>query len=40
VQADVEYDFVYVDEASFEKFRPNSFLQVLSGFKEYKEDQV
>ena len=37
VQADVEYDFVYVDEESFEKFRPTSFRQLLDGFKEYKE---
>jgi len=33
----VEYDFVYVDEESFEKFRPTSFRQLLDGFKEYKE---
>ena len=37
VQADVEYDFVYVDEESFEKFKPVSFRQLVDGFREYKE---
>ena len=36
VQTDVEYDFVYVDEESFESFKPSSFRQLLEGFKEYK----
>ena len=36
VQKDVAYDFVYVDEESFEKFKPTSFQQLLEGFKEYK----
>jgi len=36
VQADVAYDFVYVDEESFEKYKPTSFRQLLEGFKEYK----
>jgi type III restriction enzyme len=35
-QKDVEYDFVYVDEESFEKFNPTSFRHLLEGFKEYK----
>ena len=37
VQSDVAYDFVYVDEGSFEKYKPTSFRQLLAGFKEYKE---
>ena len=37
VQKDVAYDFVYVDEESFEKYKPASFRQLLDGFKEYKE---
>jgi len=37
VQADVEWDFVYVDEDSFEKFKAASFRQLFEGFKEYKE---
>jgi type III restriction enzyme len=36
VQTDVEYDFVYVGEESFDKFNPTSFRQLLEGFKEYK----
>ena len=36
VQTDVEYDFVYVDEESFEKYKPTSFRQLLDGFREYK----
>jgi len=36
VQKDVEYDFVYVDEGNFEKYKPTSFRQLLEGFKEYK----
>ena len=36
VQTDVEYDFVYVDQESFEKFKPTSFKQLLEGFREYK----
>jgi len=37
VQTVVDYDFVYVDEESFEKYKPTSFRQLLEGFKEYKE---
>ena len=36
VQSDVTYDFVYVDEESFEKYKPNSFKQLMDGFREYK----
>ena len=37
VQADVNYGFVYVDEESFEKYKPTSFRQLIDGFREYKE---
>jgi len=37
VQEDVEYDFVYVDQESFEKYKPTSFRQLVDGFREYKE---
>jgi len=36
VQADVVYDFVYVDQGSFEKYKPTSFRQLVDSFKEYK----
>ena len=35
-QADAEYDFAYVDEESFEKYKPASFKQLIAGFREYK----
>ncbi len=37
VQADVVYDFVYVDQESFERYKPASFRQLVDGFREYKE---
>jgi type III restriction enzyme len=37
VQAAVQYDFVYVDQENFEKFKPTSFQQLIDGFREYKE---
>jgi len=36
VQADVGYDFVYVDEESFEKYKPKTFRELRDGFTEYK----
>ena len=36
VQADVKYDFVYVDQESFEKYKPEKFQALIDGFKEYK----
>ncbi|MGH9764869.1 MAG: hypothetical protein ACREDR_18140 [Blastocatellia bacterium] len=37
VQSAVEYDFVYVDEESFEKYKLGSFKQLVDGFREYKD---
>ena len=39
VQSNVTYDFVYVDEESFEKYKPTSFRQLVDGFREYKADK-
>jgi type III restriction enzyme len=36
VQTDVTYDFVFVDQESFEKYRPTAFRHLLDGFREYK----
>jgi|SRR6516165_6117617 type III restriction enzyme len=36
VQADVTYDFVFVDQESFEEYKPTSFRQLMDGFREYK----
>lgn len=35
-QPDVTFDFVYVDEDGFEKYRPKSFKDLVEGFVEYK----
>ncbi len=35
-QSAVTYDFVFVDEDSFEKYRPKSFRELEAGFREYK----
>ena len=35
-QTGVEYGFAYLDEESFEKYKPASFKQLLAGFREYK----
>jgi type III restriction enzyme len=36
VQTVVTYSFVFVDQASFEKYRPNSFTALVRGFGEYQ----
>ena len=36
--SDVNYDFVYVDQESFEAYRPQTFQQLLDGFTEYRTD--
>lgn len=36
VQSHVNYDFVYVGQESFEKYKPKSFEDILNGFRDYK----
>lgn len=36
IQSEVTYDFVYIDQESFEKYAPKSFQGIMDGFKEYK----
>ena len=36
VQKTVRWDFVYVDEASFLKYAPKTFGELMAGFREYK----
>jgi type III restriction enzyme len=36
VQGEVGYDFLYVDQEGFEKYKPISFRQLADGFTEYK----
>jgi len=35
-QSDVKYDYVFVDEESFEKFKPESFEELVVNFTKYK----
>jgi type III restriction enzyme len=35
-QTSVRYDFVYVDEACFNRYRPNNFESLAQSFREYK----
>lgn len=35
-QSDVRYDFVYVDEENFNKYKPGSFQQLVQSFRKYK----
>ena len=30
-------DFVYVDQESFERYRPTTFSELVAGFREYKD---
>ena len=36
VQNGAEFDFVYVDQESFDSYRPNTFEALMAGFREYK----
>ncbi len=36
IATDVTYDFVYVDQESFDVYKPQTFQQLLDGFTEYK----
>ena len=36
-QSTVNYDYVFVDEESFNKYKPKSFRELLASFREYKE---
>jgi type III restriction enzyme len=38
IQSDVVYDFVFVDQESFEKYAPKSFKNLLESFREYKDE--
>jgi len=37
IQANIKYDYVFVDEESFNQYRPKSFRELIAGFREYKE---
>jgi len=37
IQTDIKYDYVFVDEESFNKYQPKSFKELIAGFRKYKE---
>lgn len=37
VQSDVQFDFVYVDEASFKKYKPKNIRDVVNSFRDFKD---
>jgi len=37
IQTDIKYDYVFVDEESFNKYQPKSLKELIAGFREYKE---
>ena len=37
VQSEVTFDFVYVDEEGFKRYRPDSFEKLMAGFRQYKD---
>ena len=37
VQYEFTYDFVYVDQDSFDKYLPKNFVQLITNFREYKD---
>ena len=36
-QSNIKYDYVFVDEESFNKYKPKSFEALMTGFQEYKD---
>jgi len=38
LQSEVNYDFVYVDEDGFNKYKPKTFDELTNNFKEYKKE--
>ncbi|MCB9059878.1 MAG: DEAD/DEAH box helicase family protein [Calditrichae bacterium] len=38
IQSEVVYDFVYVDQDGFDRYKPKSFSDIVIGFQEYKKN--
>ena len=36
-QSEIKYDYVFVDEESFNQYQPKSFKELIAGFRGYKE---
>jgi type III restriction enzyme len=39
-QATIKYDYIFVDEESFEKFKPKSFEELVRNFTKYRAGMV
>jgi type III restriction enzyme len=37
VQSEITYDFVFVDEESFNQYQPKSFSSLVNSFRQYKD---
>ena len=38
-QSVIKYDYIFVDEESFNQYKPKSFRELIDGFRDYK-DQI
>jgi type III restriction enzyme len=38
IQPTTHFDFVFIDQESFEKYHPTSFKQLMDGFRQYKDE--
>lgn len=36
-KSDIQYDYVFVDEEGFNKYKPKNFEALMSGFREYRD---
>jgi type III restriction enzyme len=37
VQSDIKYDYLYIDQENFDRYKPVSFKQIIDSFREYKD---
>ncbi|MCF8068853.1 MAG: DEAD/DEAH box helicase family protein [Desulfobacterales bacterium] len=40
VQSEIEYDFVFVDDDGFKKYKPKNFNELMEVFREYKQTDI
>jgi type III restriction enzyme len=38
-QSEIDYDFVFVDDAGFETYKPKNFAELMKGFKAHKQEK-
>ena len=39
IQNDVKYDFIFVDDEGFKKYNPQTFKELVDGFRKYKDEE-